>query len=575
MNKKTLLKIVLPSLLFMFIAVGAVSAQENYNSFDVRQNQNKKMYNEADKLPLNGINSYKDKSLNDTNNALSSEEIAIINDIASSVSGDDLDSVKKLYNDVIINSNLSNNNLKELLKDYNVSGKYNGSNDAISNFLVGLLRSKGIPSRVVQGYYGLPLDENYKWEDSSNVYLVSFYMNNRWIVTSPYAEIVKYNELDDKDSATIDNYFDLNYSDLSKDHVLISYPKGLTLPYYVYNNDEVKYLTDFLNINYQNKTNGKRANSSYNRNNSYSWFENDSSAKTNGYGRLVFLNYSKNRGYYGNLNLKNFTELKKLSIPNNKLTKVDFSNFASLEELIINNNNIDKLVVSGSKLSKLNASSNPFTYASYSYGKNKRVANVRVNTGGTFYLNVQNNTHTLVANTKKDYKFLGWYNGNKRLTTNKTYKFNSNSNFTYTAKFEKVKKQVKKVVKKKKKSAYIKISIKKQKLYYYNKKGKVIYKTHVVTGQKGKYNTPRGNYKVQAKMRKVHLVGDDYVNYVRYWVLIDWKKQIGIHDASWRSYFGGKIYKYNGSHGCINVSNKAAKYIYKKVSVGTPVVIVK
>ena len=45
----------------------------------------------------------------------------------------------------------------------------------------------------------------------------------------------------------------------------------------------------------------------------------------------------------------------------------------------------------------------------------------------------------------------------------------------------------------------------------------------------------------------------------------------GIHDASWRSSFGGEIYKYNGSHGCINMPYYNVSKLYDMVQVGTPV----
>ena len=43
-------------------------------------------------------------------------------------------------------------------------------------------------------------------------------------------------------------------------------------------------------------------------------------------------------------------------------------------------------------------------------------------------------------------------------------------------------------------------------------------------------------------------------------------------NASWRSNFGGSIYKNSGSHGCINLPYDAADTIYKNVELGTPVV---
>ena len=119
---------------------------------------------------------------------------------------------------------------------------------------------------------------------------------------------------------------------------------------------------------------------------------------------------------------------------------------------------------------------------------------------------------------------------------------------------------------------YILVSIKKQKLWFY-KKGKLVLKSNVVTGTKGHTNTPKGTYKIRGKSRSAYLVGRDYVSFVNYWMLIDGGLQIGLHDATWRSSFGGSIYKYNGSHGCINLPYKVAKKIYKKAPVGTKVIV--
>jgi lipoprotein-anchoring transpeptidase ErfK/SrfK len=47
---------------------------------------------------------------------------------------------------------------------------------------------------------------------------------------------------------------------------------------------------------------------------------------------------------------------------------------------------------------------------------------------------------------------------------------------------------------------------------------------------------------------------------------------VGIHDASWRSTFGGTIYKTNGSHGCINAPRSIVTKIYDEIEAGTPVV---
>ena len=47
---------------------------------------------------------------------------------------------------------------------------------------------------------------------------------------------------------------------------------------------------------------------------------------------------------------------------------------------------------------------------------------------------------------------------------------------------------------------------------------------------------------------------------------------IGMHDATWRSAFGGDIYRTNGSHGCINLPFEKAKIIYDYVYTGFPVI---
>lgn len=47
---------------------------------------------------------------------------------------------------------------------------------------------------------------------------------------------------------------------------------------------------------------------------------------------------------------------------------------------------------------------------------------------------------------------------------------------------------------------------------------------------------------------------------------------IGMHDAKWRSSFGGAIYKTSGSHGCINLPPSVAKTIFDNISAGTPVI---
>lgn len=119
------------------------------------------------------------------------------------------------------------------------------------------------------------------------------------------------------------------------------------------------------------------------------------------------------------------------------------------------------------------------------------------------------------------------------------------------------------------KNSYIEVSISNQKLNYYEK-GKLILTSDIVSGINN--GTPIGNYKVLRKSRNVNLKGADYVSFVNYWIAFI-GNSYGFHDASWRSSFGGSIYKYNGSHGCVNMPYNKVKELYELVEVGTPVYI--
>jgi lipoprotein-anchoring transpeptidase ErfK/SrfK len=46
----------------------------------------------------------------------------------------------------------------------------------------------------------------------------------------------------------------------------------------------------------------------------------------------------------------------------------------------------------------------------------------------------------------------------------------------------------------------------------------------------------------------------------------------GMHDATWRSEFGGDIYLTNGSHGCLNLPLDKAAELYNYLYTGYPVI---
>lgn len=123
--------------------------------------------------------------------------------------------------------------------------------------------------------------------------------------------------------------------------------------------------------------------------------------------------------------------------------------------------------------------------------------------------------------------------------------------------------------------SYVIVSTADQTLYYYEN-GSLVLKTPVVTGKwyPKDHSTPTGTYYLRAKQTNQTLKGleDDgktpYSSPVSYWMPFignSW----GLHDATWRSSFGGSIYKYNGSHGCVNMPYSAAKNLYARIKVGT------
>ena len=118
---------------------------------------------------------------------------------------------------------------------------------------------------------------------------------------------------------------------------------------------------------------------------------------------------------------------------------------------------------------------------------------------------------------------------------------------------------------------YIEISIDQQHMWFYED-GKLVLDTSVVTGNAdGEHNTPPGSYAIQDHAMNVTLIGDDYETPVTYWM--GFNGGIGIHDADWRSSFGGDIYEGNGSHGCVNTPYEKVKVIFEHTEVGTPVYV--
>lgn len=127
-------------------------------------------------------------------------------------------------------------------------------------------------------------------------------------------------------------------------------------------------------------------------------------------------------------------------------------------------------------------------------------------------------------------------------------------------------------------NTYIDIDITKQHAVYFEN-GKNKFECDVVTGcVAAGHSTPTGLFQVLNKARNITLKGGSkkkktyYESFVSYWMAF-YGNGYGMHDATWRSSFGGEIYKYAGSHGCVNMPPSKIPSLYNMVSIGTPVIV--
>ena len=83
--------------------------------------------------------------------------------------------------------------------------------------------------------------------------------------------------------------------------------------------------------------------------------------------------------------------------------------------------------------------------------------------------------------------------------------------------------------------------------------------------------SPPGTIRIASMTTDTYLVGPTWNDHVDYWMPFD--GQIGLHDSSWRTEYGGDIYLTDGSHGCVNTPLDAMATIYNNITVGTLVVV--
>lgn len=123
-------------------------------------------------------------------------------------------------------------------------------------------------------------------------------------------------------------------------------------------------------------------------------------------------------------------------------------------------------------------------------------------------------------------------------------------------------------------NTYVEIDISRQHMWYYIN-GELFTDTDVRTGTESSAQwtpTTEGVYRILWKQRDKWFlqVGDPC--HSDYWMPFNSRGE-GIHDATWYSTYGGNLYKWAGSHGCINTPYSIAQLIYENIEAGTPVIV--
>ncbi len=121
-------------------------------------------------------------------------------------------------------------------------------------------------------------------------------------------------------------------------------------------------------------------------------------------------------------------------------------------------------------------------------------------------------------------------------------------------------------------NSYVEVDLSGQHVWMYIN-GTIVADSDCVTGNYPNMSTPDGIYPIDHKDSPATLEGQnkEYVTVVQYW--IQFYPGIGLHDATWRGAFGGNIYTYDGSHGCVNLPYDAVATMYEYAQEGMPVIL--
>lgn len=129
--------------------------------------------------------------------------------------------------------------------------------------------------------------------------------------------------------------------------------------------------------------------------------------------------------------------------------------------------------------------------------------------------------------------------------------------------------------------SYMDIDLTEQHARLYGDKGVLLWESDIVSGTPdGVHDTPEGAWYFTSKETNMRLVGPlvegtpEWDREVAIWYGVV-EDSIGLHSAQWRvdSEYGGDIYTWNGSHGCINIPEYKARELWDLIEIGDPVIV--
>lgn len=466
-----------------------------YNTLDKRAAVNQKKYNQSESMTAFAISRYQDVYLTDmfeTNEkGMTVEQQEYVKAVADEIvaaaaeeKGAELTDYEKIraFHDWIIEhfyyykwvnnySSDCDNPYYLLTTEYNKTGegKIRSRCNGFSSTLIAFSRAYGMPARSISGHY-IPevrktannskwskitkLENNHAWTqiyvdrdgDGTKEWIVVDCNADCWNRYNPSSGYIEEGDFYDQSvyEAVRCAYFDVSAKRLAQSHTIISFRSGSKDVKYIGNAFEKKKLKAFLEIKYNGKKNGKKINSSYTADDVGTWVAiDDVKSKGDGYGKLYKLYWPSNANLYGKLDLSGFTALQNFSVTNNKLTSLYLKNCTSLTTVAASQNKLKTIDTRGSKkLTLLSVQGNPATFVAYTFNANRTAIIKTNNAGGTVSVKYNKTSagkhqHVMTAFAKSGYKFIGWYQGNKKISGKAKMVKTNVKGFTYVAKFKK------------------------------------------------------------------------------------------------------------------------------------------